>query len=35
MGWEKFTDRIIEILNEREKPIAFVLWGAPARKKKK
>ena len=35
MGWEKFTDRIIEILNEREKPIAFVLWGAPSRKKKK
>lgn len=35
MGWEKFTDRIIEILNEREKPIAFILWGAPARKKKK
>ena len=35
MGWEKFTDRIIGILNEREKPIAFVLWGAPARKKKK
>ena len=22
-------------MNEREKPIAFVLWGAPARKKKK
>ena len=35
MGWEKFTDRIIEILNEREKPIAFVLWGAPDNKKKK
>lgn len=35
MGWEKFTDRIIEILSECEKPIAFILWGAPARKKKK
>lgn len=35
MGWEQFTDRIIQLLNEREKPVAFILWGAPARKKKK
>ena len=35
MGWEQFTDKIIELLNEREKPIAFILWGAPARRKKK
>ena len=33
-GWEIFTDRIISILNEREKPMAFVLWGRPARMKK-
>jgi len=33
-GWEIFTDRIIELLNEREKPLAFVLWGAPARRKR-
>ena len=33
-GWEEFTDRIIELLNEREQPMAFILWGAPARKKK-
>ncbi len=33
-GWERFTDRIIELLNEREKPLAFILWGAPARRKK-
>lgn len=33
-GWEIFTDRIISLLNEREKPVAFVLWGAPARRKK-
>ncbi|MBU3804933.1 MAG: uracil-DNA glycosylase [Candidatus Cellulosilyticum pullistercoris] len=32
-GWEIFTDRIISILNEREDPIIFVLWGAPAKKK--
>ena len=33
-GWEKFTDRVIERLNEREKPIIFILWGAAAQKKK-
>ncbi len=33
-GWEQFTDRIISLLNEREKPMAFILWGTPARKKK-
>ncbi len=33
IGWEIFTDRIIEILNTREKPIVFMLWGANARKK--
>lgn len=32
-GWETFTDRIIAILNEREDPVIFVLWGAPAKKK--
>ena len=26
--------RIIELLNEREKPMAFILWGSPARRKK-
>ena len=33
-GWEIFTDKIISLLNEREKPVAFILWGSPARKKK-
>ena len=32
-GWEQFTDRIIEPLNEREKPMAFILWGTPDRHK--
>ena len=32
-GWETFTDRIIELLDQREKPMVFLLWGAPARKK--
>ncbi len=34
MGWEMFTDRVIELLNEREKGIVFLLWGANARRKK-
>lgn len=33
-GWEIFTDDVIKILNEREKPIVFLLWGGYARKKK-
>ncbi len=33
MGWERFTDRVIELLNEREKPVIFMLWGANARAK--
>ena len=32
-GWEQFTDRIIEVLNEQTSPIVFVLWGAYAQKK--
>lgn len=32
-GWEILTDRIIELLNEREKPIVFILWGSNAKKK--
>lgn len=33
-GWEIFTDRVCELLNERREPIIFLLWGANARKKK-
>ncbi len=32
-GWETFTDRIIQCLNEREAPIVFLLWGRPAQMK--
>ena len=35
MGWEKFTDRIIEILNEREKPISFYFMGSTCSQKEK
>ena len=33
-GWEVFTDNIIKYLNEREKPVIFILWGNFARSKK-
>lgn len=33
-GWEIFTDTIIKKLNERNKPVIFVLWGSFARSKK-
>ncbi len=33
-GWEVFTDSIIQKLNERKKPIVFVLWGSYSRSKK-
>lgn len=32
-GWEQFTDAVIEKLNEREKPMVFILWGKPAQAK--
>lgn len=34
-GWEIFTDHIIEILNKREKPLVFILWGKQAIDKEK
>lgn len=33
-GWEIFTDDIIKYLNNREKPVIFLLWGSFARSKK-
>lgn len=33
IGWETFTDRVISILNERETPIVFILWGKNAQQK--
>lgn len=32
-GWEIFTDRIISLLNERENPMVFLLWGRNAAEK--
>lgn len=35
IGWEIFTDNVISLLNKREKPIVFILWGRFARDKKR
>jgi uracil-DNA glycosylase len=32
-GWETFTDRIVEILNEQRDNLVFMLWGSYAQKK--
>ena len=34
-GWETLTDRIIEQLGKKDAPLVFLLWGRPAREKKK
>ena len=34
IGWEIFTDRIISLVNEKEDPVVFLLWGNNAIKKK-
>ncbi len=33
-GWEVFTDNVIKIINQKETPVVFILWGAYARNKK-
>ena len=34
MGWEKFTDFILDLINKKEEPVVFVLWGKYAINKK-
>ena len=33
-GWETLTDRIISLINEKRKPVVFMLWGGNARAKR-
>ena len=33
-GWERFTDEVIKIINKKETPVVFILWGSDARSKK-
>ena len=32
-GWERFTDAVIRIVNEKQEPVVFMLWGSYAQKK--
>lgn len=34
IGWSNLTDYIIKVLNAKEEPVVFILWGAFARSKK-
>lgn len=33
-GWERFTDKVIQILNSKQEGLVFMLWGNPAKRKK-
>lgn len=33
IGWEQFTDKIIQVLNDKKEGLVFLLWGAYAQKK--
>ena len=35
IGWELFTDYVIKVLNNKETPVVFILWGNYARSKKR
>ena len=32
-GWERFTDQIVNVVNEQREHVVFLLWGSPAQKK--
>lgn len=32
-GWETFTDKVIEVINQHQHDVVFLLWGAHAQKK--
>ena len=34
IGWEQFTDAVIEILDQQDRPMVFLLWGKPAQRTK-
>jgi uracil-DNA glycosylase len=33
-GWETFIDNVIKIINNKEEPVVFILWGNYAKEKK-
>lgn len=35
IGWEQFTDAVIDIVSKQDRPIVYLLWGKPAQSKKR
>lgn len=35
IGWTQFTDEVIKMINDKDEPVIFVLWGNNAKAKKK
>lgn len=35
LGWENLTDYIIKVLNQKDEPVVFILWGNFAKEKQK
>lgn len=33
-GWQEFTDGVISLINQKQTPVVFILWGANAKSKK-
>ncbi len=33
-GWETFTDEVIRVVNEKDEPVVFILWGKDAQRKR-
>lgn len=33
LGWDRFTDRVIEMINQQKENVVFLLWGTPAQNK--
>ena len=33
-GWERFTDEVIRVVNDKPEAVVFILWGGSARRKK-
>lgn len=33
IGWETFTDKVIQTLNDEKEGLIFLLWGSPAQRK--
>jgi uracil-DNA glycosylase len=32
-GWERFTDRVVDVVNGGDHPVVFMLWGSQAQRK--